>query len=210
MIPSAAGSEDAKEVPFATEIAAAVCSGDSNLGQIGGETVLSPMDVDGSNDTNSSTTSPQTPESLQEAPKRLNLRSNDSLDDIGESPNRLDICINLLCYCLDNVNACFSPWIFLLDSLGNRHPKSFQCLQQYLAAEARERMNVDLDRDGCKPLSCYGKVPRQRNYCDCGVYLLHYAEVFLSDPRKYLTLLSVSDIECNERFIQCNIYRFGC
>ncbi|KAH8555574.1 hypothetical protein BGW37DRAFT_141723 [Umbelopsis sp. PMI_123] len=190
MIPSAAGSEYAKEVPFATEIAAAVCSGDSNLGQIGGETVLSPMDVDGSNDTNSSTTSPQTPESLQEAPKRLNLRSNDSLDDIGESPN--------------------SPWIFLLDSLGNRHPKSFQCLQQYLAAEARERMNVDLDRDGCKPLSCYGKVPRQRNYCDCGVYLLHYAEVFLSDPRKYLTLLSVSDIECNERFKQCNIYRFGC
>ncbi|KAI9287170.1 hypothetical protein BC943DRAFT_335638 [Umbelopsis sp. AD052] len=83
-----------------------------------------------------------------------------------------------------------NPWIFLLDSLGNRHPKSFQCLQQYLAAEAKERMNVDLDRTGCKPLSCYGKVPRQRNYCDCGVYLLHYAEVFLSDPQKYLTLLS--------------------
>jgi Ulp1 protease family, C-terminal catalytic domain len=101
---------------------------------------------------------------------------------------------DVFCYSLGNINsdACFSPWIFLLDSLGNRHPRSFQCLQQYLAAEAKERMNVDLDRAGCKPLSCYGKVPRQRNYCDCGVYLLHYAEVFLSDPRKYLTLLSVS------------------
>jgi Ulp1 family protease len=82
--------------------------------------------------------------------------------------------------------------MFLLDSLGNRHPKALQCLQQYLQAEAKERMGFDIEQDGCKPTSLYGKVPRQRNYCDCGVYLLHYMEVFLSNPQKYVTMLAVS------------------
>ncbi|CAO3679978.1 unnamed protein product [Umbelopsis ramanniana] len=170
MIPSAVGSEDVKEVPLAKDTTADVCIGHLNLEQLGGDQTPSPMDLDRSNDAQSRSASPSASESVSSPAKRPNLRSSDSSDDTGSSPN--------------------SPWIFLLDSLGNRHPKSFQCLQQYLSAEVKERLNVDLDRTGCKPQSCYGKVPRQRNYCDCGVYLLHYAEVFLSDPRKYLTLLS--------------------
>ncbi|KAG2187689.1 hypothetical protein INT44_005379 [Umbelopsis vinacea] len=169
--PVVVGSENVKEeVLLAKDTTADACNSDPNLEQISAEHTPSPMDLDKPYDTQIRPTSPPASESVNGSVKRSNLRSSDSPDETSSSPN--------------------SPWIFLLDSLGNRHPKSFQCLQQYLAAEAKERMNVDLDRTGCKPLSCYGKVPRQRNYCDCGVYLLHYAEVFLSDPQKYLTLLS--------------------
>ncbi|KAI8583744.1 hypothetical protein K450DRAFT_196016 [Umbelopsis ramanniana AG] len=141
--PDVIGSEDVKEeVLLAKDTAADACNSNPNLEQIGNEHTRSPMDLDKPNDTQIRPTSPPASESVYDSVKRPNLRSSDSPDDTGSSPN--------------------SPWIFLLDSLGNRHPKSFQCLQQYLAAEAKERMNVDLDRAG----------------------------FFLSDPRKYLTLLS--------------------
>jgi Ulp1 family protease len=32
----------------------------------------------------------------------------------------------------------------------------------------------------------HAKVPGQSNYCDCGVFLLHYVEKFLLDPERYL------------------------
>lgn len=28
------------------------------------------------------------------------------------------------------------------------------------------------------------KVPKQPNFCDCGVYLVHFVETFLNDPEK--------------------------
>ncbi len=31
----------------------------------------------------------------------------------------------------------------------------------------------------------------QPNFCDCGVYLLHFAQTFLSDPAKYHHLITV-------------------
>ncbi|KAG2179821.1 hypothetical protein INT43_003604 [Umbelopsis isabellina] len=129
----------------------------------------SPMDVDEATSVEARTSSPRT-RSTPTGIRTVKLRSDKSTADNEASVN--------------------SPWIFLLDSLGNRHPKALQCLQQYLQAEAKERMGFDIEQDGCKPISQYGKVPRQRNYCDCGVYLLHYVELFLSDPQKYLTLLA--------------------
>jgi hypothetical protein len=27
------------------------------------------------------------------------------------------------------------------------------------------------------------QVPAQTNYCDCGIYLLHFAKTFMKDPR---------------------------
>ncbi|CAM0141114.1 hypothetical protein VKS41_004933 [Umbelopsis sp. WA50703] len=129
----------------------------------------SPMDVDEPASVETLSSSPRT-RSTPTGYRTLKLRSDKSPADKGSSIN--------------------SPWMFLLDSLGNRHPKALQCLQQYLQAEAKERMGFDIEQDGCKPTSLYGKVPRQRNYCDCGVYLLHYMEVFLSNPQKYVTMLA--------------------
>ena len=32
----------------------------------------------------------------------------------------------------------------------------------------------------------------QPNFCDCGLYLLHFATTFLSDPEKYMKITAVS------------------
>jgi len=37
----------------------------------------------------------------------------------------------------------------------------------------------------------YRQVPTQPNYCDCGVYLLHFAETFMKDPKKYCEMILV-------------------
>lgn len=153
----------------------------------------SPMEVDEPPSVEIRTSSPRT-RSTPTGIRTLKLRSDKSPADTEASINRYFIRHYYEIHhfvLLSDLTDC-SPWIFLLDSLGNRHPKALQCLQQYLQAEAKERMGLDIDQDGCKPINQYGKVPRQRNYCDCGVYLLHYVELFLSDPQKYLTLLAVS------------------
>ena len=43
---------------------------------------------------------------------------------------------------------------------------------------------MDLAKDEIAGL--HAKVPGQSNYCDCGVFLLHYVEKFLNDPGHYL------------------------
>ncbi|KAJ2956132.1 hypothetical protein NQZ79_g7974 [Umbelopsis isabellina] len=94
----------------------------------------SPMDVDEATPVEVRTSSPRT-RSTPTGIRTLKLRSDKSPADSEASIN--------------------SPWIFLLDSLGNRHPKALQCLQQYLQAEAKERMGFDIEQDGCKPISQY-------------------------------------------------------
>lgn len=36
------------------------------------------------------------------------------------------------------------------------------------------------------------QVPPQPNYCDCGVYLLHFVEQFMSDPETFSQQILVS------------------
>ncbi|KAJ2162711.1 hypothetical protein GGF46_000436 [Coemansia sp. RSA 552] len=79
-----------------------------------------------------------------------------------------------------------TPAIIILDSLGNRHPQTFSLLRGYIRAEANSRHGVELSA----PLRVgkYAKVPLQNNFCDCGVYLLHYIEEFLRDPVSFVAL----------------------
>ncbi|KAJ1919241.1 hypothetical protein H4219_002092 [Mycoemilia scoparia] len=72
------------------------------------------------------------------------------------------------------------PFIFIFDSLGGVHPKTFSVLNSYLAAEAKERHNVGVNG---KVKGVYAKVPRQPNTCDCGLFLLQYVEEFLQHPK---------------------------
>jgi len=32
-------------------------------------------------------------------------------------------------------------------------------------------------------------VPCQTNFCDCGIYLLHFAQTFMTEPRKYANII---------------------
>ncbi|KAJ6471198.1 hypothetical protein DFH09DRAFT_1220447 [Mycena vulgaris] len=81
-------------------------------------------------------------------------------------------------------------YVFTLDSLGSRHPKVVSVLGQYLQFEARERKNIPLDLSS-KPVGKMALVPHQPNFCDCGIYLLHLAQTFISAPSHYYNLITM-------------------
>ncbi|KAJ7600472.1 hypothetical protein C8J56DRAFT_910342 [Mycena floridula] len=79
-------------------------------------------------------------------------------------------------------------YIFTLDSLGSRHPKVISVLQQYLMMEAEQRRHLS---NTSKATGKTAPVPAQPNYCDCGVYLLHFAKTFAMNHERlceYITL----------------------
>ncbi|KAJ3088577.1 Sentrin-specific protease 6 [Quaeritorhiza haematococci] len=55
-------------------------------------------------------------------------------------------------------------------------------LQGYLKNEARTKLGVEIE---AQPIKTYVKCPKQPNYWDCGIYLLHIAETFLDDVEEY-------------------------
>ncbi|TFK73611.1 cysteine proteinase [Pluteus cervinus] len=75
-------------------------------------------------------------------------------------------------------------YIFTLDSLGSAHPKAIKVLSKYLGLEAKDKLNVEKYSDA---VGKQAHVPFQPNYCDCGIYLLHFVETFMSDPAGYCT-----------------------
>ncbi|KAJ7195469.1 hypothetical protein GGX14DRAFT_474847 [Mycena pura] len=79
-------------------------------------------------------------------------------------------------------------YVFTLDSLGTRHPKVVSVLSEYLQHEALEKKMIPLDMSST-PIGRPALVPHQPNFCDCGIYLLHLAETFISDPLRYYNLI---------------------
>jgi hypothetical protein len=76
--------------------------------------------------------------------------------------------------------------IITLDSLGGGHSSSVTCLKHYLAAEfehKRQKMIESLPVQlGMKATN----IPEQDNFCDCGVYLLGYAQEFFKRPDEFV------------------------
>eukprot|EP00039_Didymoeca_costata_P006224 m.88484 g.88484 ORF g.88484 m.88484 type:complete len:978 (+) comp13167_c0_seq2:1231-4164(+) len=82
------------------------------------------------------------------------------------------------------------PCILLFDSLGHNRSNSYKVIKSYLAAVFKDQYKGSEDSQeykarveeikGMKGFSV--KAPKQNNFCDCGVFLLHYAEVFLRNP----------------------------
>lgn len=73
------------------------------------------------------------------------------------------------------------PCILIFDSLiGSGHSRVFTNLRHYLSQEWVCRMKNEKPKlfDKSNMKGCYPKVPRQNNDCDCGVFLLQYAESF--------------------------------
>jgi hypothetical protein len=52
---------------------------------------------------------------------------------------------------------------------------------------------VCLSLNSCNGLSLTEsvQVPVQPNYCDCGLYVLHFAKTFMSDPQRYSQIIMV-------------------
>ncbi|KAF8935954.1 hypothetical protein BGZ58_004690 [Dissophora ornata] len=74
------------------------------------------------------------------------------------------------------------PYIIVLDSLGGRHPAVYTRLRAYLQQELLTRKNIERAIDSKVLPGKQGKCPEQDNFSDCGLFLLHYAEVFLKHP----------------------------
>ncbi|KAF9138896.1 hypothetical protein BGX30_008597 [Mortierella sp. GBA39] len=68
------------------------------------------------------------------------------------------------------VDVKANPYIVILDSLGGYHSAVSKALRSYLQQELLARKGP----------------PKQHNMSDCGLYLLHFAEVFLKSPHKLL------------------------
>ena len=75
-----------------------------------------------------------------------------------------------------------SPIIITLDSLGLSHSPTVRILKDYLAQEGRAKRALDYPDDAIKGMTAKG-VPFQKNFCDCGVYLLGYLNKLVQDPQ---------------------------
>lgn len=85
-----------------------------------------------------------------------------------------------------------STFVFVLDSLGAHHGPVKTALRDYLRLEARAKgfvpSDVDLKTLG-NPIHVDVRVPEQPNYCDCGIYLLHFFDRFFSDPDHFFHII---------------------
>lgn len=105
-------------------------------------------------------------------------------------------------YWLENIFIrLVRSYIFTFDSLGSKHPAAVRNLQTYLQMEARDKKNLEcalttpplgknaivspmpsFDENPTKHHCIFVQVPAQPNFCDCGVYLLHFVKIFLQNP----------------------------
>ncbi|KAH9925567.1 uncharacterized protein B0H18DRAFT_1119406 [Fomitopsis serialis] len=76
--------------------------------------------------------------------------------------------------------------ILFFDSLGSKHPQARQVLANYLQLEAKDKKGVEQSR---LAQGKFAFVPSQPNYCDCGVYVLHFMRVFMENPEFYTNLI---------------------
>ncbi|KAI0311646.1 hypothetical protein OF83DRAFT_1068447, partial [Amylostereum chailletii] len=80
--------------------------------------------------------------------------------------------------------------ILILDSLGKFRDSAAQRMSEYLQLEAYAKRNVPLDQYlVLKVLDVH--VAQQPNNVDCGVFLLHFARLFMSQPLKCLNAIKV-------------------
>lgn len=92
--------------------------------------------------------------------------------------------------------AIEKAYVLVFDSLGASHGPVKTALRDYLRLEAQDKKlipdGVDLRRLG-DPTHIDVRVPAQPNYCDCGIYLLHYVQRFFSDPDHFFQIALASE-----------------
>ncbi|KAK4565984.1 hypothetical protein LTR86_003833 [Recurvomyces mirabilis] len=92
-----------------------------------------------------------------------------------------------------------APTIILLDSFGNNHPRESNNLKEYVAAEAKDKRDLDLDPKDIQGVNAKG-LPQQSNFCDCGVFLIGYVEAFAADPRGFVERIMARKMDKGDDF----------
>ena len=95
-----------------------------------------------------------------------------------------------------------NTYIFTFDSLGGSHRLAVERLSSYLRMEAKSKKGSEVTSEvhSMAASVCFmsflvllltpcPQVPQQPNDCDCGIYLIHFAQTFLSDPEKYANII---------------------
>lgn len=88
------------------------------------------------------------------------------------------------------------PYLLILDSMAEEHPKAVSALRNYLSTEYREKKsrNSVVIYSKEKMSEIYPELPLQQNHCDCGVFLLHYIELIFQNPKKFYFSHNVSNL----------------
>ncbi|OBT88572.1 hypothetical protein VE02_03971 [Pseudogymnoascus sp. 03VT05] len=74
------------------------------------------------------------------------------------------------------------PRIITLDSFGLPHSPTCSNLRDFLIAEAKEKLGVEITLAQPSIGMTAKHIPQQTNLCDCGLFLLGYVEGFLDHP----------------------------
>ena len=78
--------------------------------------------------------------------------------------------------------------IFVLDSVSGNHEEIFACLTSYLRNESQHKKGLQVSLSTAE----YHAIVLQRsNSSDCGMYTLHFFKTFLTDPKRYKSLIEV-------------------
>ncbi|GAA5836252.1 hypothetical protein JCM11251_001442 [Rhodosporidiobolus azoricus] len=97
-------------------------------------------------------------------------------------------------------NECY---ILMFDSLEATHEPAVKHLRHYLVSEAKSKLKKKDDQVAApEPDEIFRidvKVPKQPNYCDCGLYLLHFVETFLANPEHVLSMAIALNLPANKK-----------
>ncbi|EME81637.1 uncharacterized protein MYCFIDRAFT_89996 [Pseudocercospora fijiensis CIRAD86] len=81
-----------------------------------------------------------------------------------------------------------TPIILTFDSFGVSRSKEIKVLKEYLVLEARTKRNMELNLAQIPQMAAKG-IPGQKNFSDCGIYLLGYIEKFAQNPDEFVRRL---------------------
>ncbi|KAK6514060.1 hypothetical protein TWF506_008487 [Arthrobotrys conoides] len=87
--------------------------------------------------------------------------------------------------------------VAILDSMVGYHTATLKAVKTYLISEAKEKQNVTLDLEDFTGLMPR-KLPGQDNFSDCGLFMLHYIEKWLSEPTRIKEKLYERDFGSEE------------
>ncbi|GAA5869386.1 hypothetical protein JCM8547_008660 [Rhodosporidiobolus lusitaniae] len=118
------------------------------------------------------------PQSYKEPPPELEREREDDEVEVQQQREEVDP---------EALNKCY---ILVFDSLEGRHDPAIKRLQSYLMYEAMSKLGkTRLEVDPDDAIGIQVQAPKQPNLSDCGLYLLHFVERFLSHPGFFLNVI---------------------
>lgn len=107
---------------------------------------------------------------IEEAPKQASTAKKGKRKSSGPPPKKYDPK---------------DPRIITFDSFGHAHSPTCANLRDYLRAEMKSKRGLELPVPQQLGMTATN-IPQQKNYCDCGLFLLSYIEQFLKCPDEFI------------------------